>query len=211
MKYYVYLYLRKDGSPYYVGKGVGDRWENPNHNCSVPPRELVSFPVEGVSEDWALFMEMELIDRYGRLDDGTGVLENQTDGGENPPKPKKGQKNRAVARWASTTPEQRAEVGRKISESKKKAAHITAEQTRQRHASGNYYTKEGKSKLIEACRRNNAKRAKAVVCVETGEMWGGVKPAARDLGIGGGTIRRSATMGKPIKAGKLKGYTFRFV
>ncbi|WVQ00687.1 hypothetical protein [Synechococcus phage MC09] len=211
MNYYVYLYLHEDGTPYYVGKGVGGRWENPNHNCSVPPRERVSFPVEGVSEEWALFMEMELIDRYGRLDDGTGVLENQTDGGENPPKSKKGQKNRAKSFWDNATEEERKERGKRISEGKKKNAHITAEQVRQRHAAGNYYTEEGKAKQVEVCRRNNAKVAKAVVCVETGEMWDGVKPAARALGVGNETVRRSATLGKTIKFGKLKGYTFRFV
>lgn len=213
MVYYVYMYHRKDGSPYYVGKGVGDRWNNPNHNCSIPPEGRVSFPIEGTSEDWALFMEMELIDLYGRLDDGTGVLENRTDGGENPPKAKKGQKNRVAAArtlWANMTPEQREDRGRKISETKKKAAHITAEHTRRRHAAGNYYTEEGKVAMKELGVRNKDRFGENLVCVETGQKWKSIREATKELGCSRNTIKNALRTNKVITQGKLKGLSFEY-
>jgi hypothetical protein len=82
MIFYVYIYLREDGSPYNVGKGKGNRWKHKNHRVEVPPRDRVIFPVKDTTEEWAHFMEMEFIDLYGRLNDGTGILENWTDGGE---------------------------------------------------------------------------------------------------------------------------------
>lgn len=82
VSYYVYVYLRLDGSPYYVGKGRGGRWKSKHHGVEVPPVHRVIFPITQTTEEWAHFMEMELIDLYGRLNDGTGILENWTDGGE---------------------------------------------------------------------------------------------------------------------------------
>ena len=82
MVYYVYIYLRLDGSPYYVGKGCNGRWKGKNHSVEVPSTDRVIFAITNTSEEWAHFMEMELIDLYGRLNDGTGILENWTDGGE---------------------------------------------------------------------------------------------------------------------------------
>lgn len=82
VNYYVYMYLRTDGSPYYVGKGKESRWKSKNHRVEVPPPDRVIFPVTQTTEEWAHFMEMELIDHLGRLNDGTGILENFTDGGE---------------------------------------------------------------------------------------------------------------------------------
>jgi hypothetical protein len=84
MIYYVYVYLREDGSPYYVGKGCNGRWKN-KHKVEVPPRERVIFPITRTTEEWAFFVEMKLIDDWGRLDDGTGILENASDGGEQGP------------------------------------------------------------------------------------------------------------------------------
>lgn len=81
MTYYVYMYLREDGSPYYVGQGKDDRWKK-KHNCVVPPKERVLFVEKNITKEWAGFLEMDLIDEYGRLNDGTGILENLTDGGE---------------------------------------------------------------------------------------------------------------------------------
>ena len=79
--FYVYVYLREDGSPYYVGQGKDDRWKKP-HCCEVPPRERVKFLYENLTKEEVCCIEMDLIDKYGRLNDGTGILENLTDGGE---------------------------------------------------------------------------------------------------------------------------------
>lgn len=81
MIYYVYMYLREDGSPYYVGQGKDDRWRK-KHNCVVPPKERVLFVEKNTTKEWACFLEMQLIDEYGRLNDGTGTLENLSDGGQ---------------------------------------------------------------------------------------------------------------------------------
>ena len=79
--FYVYVYLREDGSPYYVGKGKGKRWKR-RHNVEVPPEERVLFFITDTTNEWACFLEMWLIAFWGRLNDGTGILENLTDGGE---------------------------------------------------------------------------------------------------------------------------------
>jgi len=80
--FYVYSYLREDGTPYYIGKGTGGRYYHPNHRCEIPPRDRIEFLFAGLTPEWASFLEMEYIDFYGRLDDGTGILENLTDGGD---------------------------------------------------------------------------------------------------------------------------------
>ena len=86
MNYYVYIYLKEDGTPYYVGKGKDDRWKQKSHSVEVPPIERVSFPLKNVDEETALNEEIKLISQWGRLNNGTGILENKTDGGDKPPK-----------------------------------------------------------------------------------------------------------------------------
>jgi hypothetical protein len=81
MEYYVYEYLRKDGTPYYVGKGKGKRWRA-KHSVAVPPKERVKFVEEGMLEQDAFKLEEALISKYGRKDLGTGILRNLTSGGE---------------------------------------------------------------------------------------------------------------------------------
>ena len=68
---YTYLYLREDGTPYYAGKGTGDRaFVRYNHNVPVPRREFII--VEEFDTDAAAFIaEQMLIAAYGRIDVGT--------------------------------------------------------------------------------------------------------------------------------------------
>lgn len=75
-EYYVYLYLRDNGTPYYCGKGKGKRAYRKGSSTNI---KLVAI---NLSENEAFLLEKHLIKLYGRKDIGTGILNNRTDGGE---------------------------------------------------------------------------------------------------------------------------------
>lgn len=84
--YYVYQYLREDGTPYYIGKGKGNRAyaKHIRHGVDLTPsnRNQIEILVEDLNEKDALELEIELIRYYGRLDLENGILENRSFGGE---------------------------------------------------------------------------------------------------------------------------------
>ena len=89
--FYIYFYLRskdsingKAGTPYYVGKGSGRRAWSP-HNINIPddPENIIIQEYD-ISEPWAFIQERYFIRWFGRIDNGTGILRNLTDGGEGP-------------------------------------------------------------------------------------------------------------------------------
>jgi hypothetical protein len=142
--YYVYQYLREDGTPYYIGKGKGSRaYLNGRSTPKPPDLNRIQFVKENLTEDEAFALERNLIAKYGRKDLGTGILRNLTEGGEgvsgrmaklesiekrvakNTGKKRTleqkkrmslAQKDRVPTAY---TEEQKAEISRKISESQK--------------------------------------------------------------------------------------------
>lgn len=79
---YVYAYLREDGTPYYIGKGKGARAFTGPHNVTIPSKERIKILHENITDEEACNFEIQLIEHYGRKDLGTGILRNQTSGGE---------------------------------------------------------------------------------------------------------------------------------
>ena len=82
--FYHYLYLREDGTPYYSGKGKGDRAWVKHANEIKPPKDRARIVIThwNLLEIGAFIVERWYIRWYGRKDLGTGVLRNMTDGGE---------------------------------------------------------------------------------------------------------------------------------
>jgi hypothetical protein len=81
--FYTYLYLREDGTPYYVGKGSGGRaFINSSRRVRVPTDKARILVQEFPTEQDALAAEIFLISYYGRKDIGTGCLRNLTAGGD---------------------------------------------------------------------------------------------------------------------------------
>ena len=81
--YYVYAYLRTNGTPYYIGKGKDNRAYSKQHNINLPNNnDRIVFLEKNLTDIGALALERRYIRWYGRKDLKTGILNNQTNGGE---------------------------------------------------------------------------------------------------------------------------------
>lgn len=83
-RFYTYAYLREDGTPYYIGKGGGNRIYC-KHKGEVKPsknKSRIIFLKRNLTEEEAFKHEIYMINVFGRKDLGTGILRNKTNGGE---------------------------------------------------------------------------------------------------------------------------------
>ena len=91
-RFYVYAYLRSSESthgqkytPYYIGKGCRDRATSKRRIIPKPLNlSCIVYVQEGLTEAEAFSLEKYCIALYGRIDNGTGILRNLSDGGDGP-------------------------------------------------------------------------------------------------------------------------------
>ena len=115
--YYVYSYLREDCSPYYIGKGSGKRAYTKGPKEVKPPRDKsrVKIIKADLTEEEAFLLEKLYILMFGRVDLGTGILRNKSDGGDGSSGAIRSKETREKLRQANLGKKKPREVGEKIS------------------------------------------------------------------------------------------------
>jgi len=83
-RFYTYAYLRKNKTPYYIGKGSGGRICKKGKGEVNPPKDKlrIIFLKQNLTEEEAFRHEIYMIAVFGRKDLGTGILYNKTNGGD---------------------------------------------------------------------------------------------------------------------------------
>ena len=76
--FYTYAYLREDKTPYYIGKGKGNRlYDHRGKNC-IPPKDkskIIKLK-QNLTEEEAFKHEIYMIAVFGKKCDETGILMN---------------------------------------------------------------------------------------------------------------------------------------
>lgn len=82
-RFYTYAYLRVDRTPYYIGKGRGNRAYY-KYKGTKPPKDKsrIILLKQNLTEEESFKHEKYMIAVFGRKDLGTGILHNRTDGGD---------------------------------------------------------------------------------------------------------------------------------
>lgn len=172
--YYIYFYLRDDGSPYYVGRGRRHRAFSKHvrsNKVDLKPKDRnnIVFIETGLNKLESIEKEKFYIAKYGRKEFG-GILLNIREGGDD---------------FADWTPEMRKalairQTGRKLSEETKRKMSISAK--------GKKKSKESILKSIATRRQNGGydiseETRKLMSESRKGLYSGGKNPAAKPVNV----------------------------
>lgn len=144
--FYVYIYVREDDTPYYVGKGYGIRaWvlHRRKNNTELRPSDLsrIRIVAHNLTEEESLLLEKKLISYYGLKSDN-GILVNLNTGGlrganvskelranlklaHNNPSTLQKHKSASIAQWSDPLEREKLMKGLTSSESRIAKKHAT--------------------------------------------------------------------------------------
>jgi len=147
MEYYTYAYLREDKTPYYIGKGNGNRAYRRRYKGIKPPKDKSRIIVlkQNLTEEEAFRHEVYMIAVFGRKDLGTGILHNRTNGGEGSSGAIRSDEWKRKQRERTRSEETR----KKISESNKNPSKETRKKMSEANK-GKTLSEETKRKMSEA-------------------------------------------------------------
>jgi hypothetical protein len=186
-RFYTYAYLREDRTPYYIGKGKGNRVRIKHHKgISVPKDEpKIIFLKQNLTEEEAFKHEKYMIAVLGRKDLGTGILRNRTSGGQGSSGAirseewkRKQSKIDEIHRKNqigiySLTPEKRKEIGLYCWQNNLGIHSLTEEQQKEVGRKSGIYCKENGLGIFAESTEDRSKRATQTnyqkwMCTETG-------------------------------------------
>ena len=157
MHYYTYAYLREDKTPYYIGKGKGNRIYSKQKYIKPPKdKSRIIFLKQNLTEEEAFRHEIYMIDVFGRIDLGTGILHNRTDGGDGSSGAIRSDETRKKIGEANKGKTLSEETRKKMGEAKKKMSNKTRikySETKKGEKNPNYGktpSKETKKKMSES-------------------------------------------------------------
>jgi len=218
----VYRYLRNDtGYPVYIGIGTLKRARDTKNGRSEffkRIRDKHGIELEIVEErlDWNTAAEKEKwwIALYGRIDNGTGILCNLTDGGEgrfgcklSPESIQKGKDTKARNGFKGMLGRTHTEEVRQRMSKSRQGREVTKETRRKISESEKEKPKRRTEKFIQAIANRIGKthNVRAVINTTTGQVFPSVRQAAESAGI------RDATLGRKLRGDRTNNTSFKFI